>query len=329
MTDFSWVILASVRGVNNMVEMSQVDIRDALFDELYRIGSMDPNVIVLTDDMDAFSLRRFRKDMPSQFVNIGVAEQNMINVAAGLAMCGKRVFTYGICSYVTMRCYEQIKVNLCSMNLPVTIIGVGQGFSFDFDGPTHHGISDLALMRILPDMTIYNLSDASMAHASVSLAYQSNKPVYIRLDKGVFPVLSDSSEDFSKGYRIIKPLRNLNILATGFMTSQALKAVDVLEASGIEVGVVDIFRVHPISDMFIQEVVHTSQQLITVEENVISGGLGTILSELITRNGFAIGLKSIAIEDKQFLSYGERDWFHAQTQIDVSNIVDQIIEFYR
>lgn len=312
-----------------MLKTSQTDMRDALFDELYRMGTIDPNVIVLTDDMDAFSLRKFRQDMPSQFVNVGVAEQNMINVAAGLAMCGKNVFAYGICSYVTMRCYEQIKVNLCSMNLPVTIIGVGQGFSFDFDGPTHHGISDVALMRILPDMTIYNLSDTSLACASVKLAYQSNNPVYIRLDKGVFPLMSGPDEDFSEGYRVIKPLGDLNIVSTGYMTSQVLNAAQILESQGIKIGVVDLFRVHPISESFLHEVIETSQHLITVEENAISGGIGTLLSELITRNGCSVQLKSLAIEDKQYLLYGQRDWFHTQAHINVSDIVNQTTELYR
>ena len=134
--------------------MSGIDIRDAFFDSFYELGAADESVVFLSSDMDAFSLRKFKNDFPERFVNVGVAEQNMVNVAAGLAIAGKKVFCYGIGAFVTMRCYEQIKVNLCSNNLNVNIIGAGAGFSFGHDGPTHHGLQDVALMRVLPEMSI-------------------------------------------------------------------------------------------------------------------------------------------------------------------------------
>src|SRR5438067_72744 len=103
------------------------DVRDAIFDTVYKIAKEDKDFIFIADDMDAFSLRKYKKDLPKQYINIGVAEQNMIDVAAGLASCGKKVCCFGICSYVTTRCYEQIKFSVCSMNLPVTILGIGAG----------------------------------------------------------------------------------------------------------------------------------------------------------------------------------------------------------
>ena len=303
------------------MQVADIDIRDAFFDEIYRIGSRDRNVVFLTDDMDAFSLRKFRQDFPTQFINVGVAEQNLVNLAAGLATCGKRVFAYGIASFVTMRCFEQIKVNLCSMNLPVTIIGVGAGFSFGFDGPTHHGTQDIAIMRALPEMTIYNPSDISLASACAQLAYKSHGPVYVRLDKGRFPVLSSEADDFSEGFRVLKPLQDINIVSTGFMTPRTLFIATELEKRSIYVGVVDLFRLKPIGERFILKVLGRSKEIVTVEENSIVGGVGTIVAEVLADNQMNIRLRRVAAQDKQFIQYGSREWFHATNRLDEASIV--------
>ena len=300
---------------------SEIDMRDAFFDEVYNIGKADRDVVFLTDDMDAFSLRRFQRDFPNQFINIGVAEQNMINVAAGLASCGKRVFTYGIASFVTMRCYEQIKVNLASMNLPVTMIGVGPGFSFEFDGPTHHGTQDVTIMRAIPEIIIYNLSDISLAARAAHLAYRANGPVYVRLDKGKFPILSDESEDFSDGFRVLRPLEEVNIVSTGFMTLQALMVADELAKHSVQVGVVDLYRLKPIDDGLFHTILEPSRKIVTLEESSRVGGIGSIVSEILADKGSDVGLKRFASQDKQFISYGSRGWFHAQNNLDVASIV--------
>ena len=171
------------------MEMSNIDIRDAFFDEIYDIASRDRDVIFITADTDAFSLRRYKKDFPDQFINVGVAEQNMVAVSAGLALSGKKVFIYAIIPFITIRCCEHIKVNICSMNLPVAIIGAGAGLSFGNDGPTHHAMQDIAVMRILPEITILNPCDGPSAAACARIAYESNTPVYVRIDKGEFPAL--------------------------------------------------------------------------------------------------------------------------------------------
>jgi len=143
------------------------DIRDAYFDTILEEVRLNKDILVLSADMDAFSLRVFEKEFPSQYLNVGVSEQNMINVAAGLALSGKIVFCYSIAAFATMRCLEQIKVNICSMNLPVTIVGAGAGFSFGYDGPTHHGHQDLSSMRLLPEMRIIELSSNDLAVKAV------------------------------------------------------------------------------------------------------------------------------------------------------------------
>lgn len=298
------------------------DLRDAFFDQVYLLGKNDPNFVFITDDMDAFGLRKFRSDFPKQFINIGVAEQNMIDVAAGMAAAGNKVFTFGICSYVTMRCFEQIKFSVCSMNLPVTIVGVGAGFSFGFDGPTHHGTQDIGIMRMLPEMTIYNPSDDQSTKQSAILAYKRNKPAYIRLDKGIFPTLYKTL-DCPSGFKVIRSLTKVNIISTGIITHQAINAVDSLKKAGIDIGVVDILQIKPIPNKILQ-ILKKSDYIISYEENSIIGGLGSILSDLISDNQLSTKLIKIAIPDKQYLKYGSREWFHKLVGIDESKLVSTI-----
>jgi transketolase len=305
------------------MDMASVDMRDAFFDAVYALGAGDRDVVVITDDMDAFGLRRFKGDFPGRFINIGVAEQNMINVAAGLALCGKKVFTYGIASFVTMRCFEQIKVNLCSLRLPVVIIGVGAGFSFGFDGPTHHGTQDVAVMRALPEMTIYNPSDAALAAACPRLALGADGPSYVRLDKGTFPVLHDPGDAFADGFAVARPLRDVNLVATGFMTHRAVQVADALKARAIDAGVVDAYRLKPIGERFLSAVVARSRVLVTVEEHSIVGGLGTAIGELLVDSGSTARLTRLAVPDRQFLEYGGRDWFLGKHGLAVGELADR------
>lgn len=306
------------------MNLNQADIRDAFFDELYIEGSKNKNIVILSADMDAFSLRKFAKDYPDQYINVGVSEQNMINIAAGLALSRKIVFCYSIASFATLRCYEQIKVNLCSLNLPVVIIGAGAGFSFGYDGPTHHGHQDLSSMRLLPEMTILELSSNDLAQKSVNFSIQNNGPIYIRLDKGPFPYWDKSEISFSKGYRILKPLQEINLITNGFMTRNVLKVANRLINEGVKYGVIDLFRIKPFSEDLYSEVICNSKKIITIEESCKTGGLGSALSEIIAQNKKNCELQVIAAPDKQFIEYGDRDWFHKKYNLDEEGIFEKI-----
>jgi transketolase len=305
-------------------ELAEMDMRDAFFDEIYRIAREDSSVVFLTDDMDAFSLRRFKNDMPDQFLNIGVAEQNLINLAAGLAMSGKRVFAYGIAPFVTMRCFEQIKVNICSMRLPVTIVGVGAGFSFEFDGPTHHGIHDVPIMRAIPEMNIYNPSDAASAEGIARRVHVVGKPAYVRIDKGTFPVLSDTEDDFDDGYRTINPPGDLTVIATGFMTSRVAGVLESMGSDAGGVGLVDLYRLKPLGPGFESAVIAPAKTVITLEESSVSGGIGTVVAELIAESDAHTKLIRLGAEDRQFIQYGTREWFHTINGIDDESLAETL-----
>lgn len=305
--------------------VNDVDIRDAFFNEIYDIASKDRDVIFITADADAFSLRKFKKDFPDQFINVGVAEQNMVAVSAGLALSGKKVFIYAIIPFITMRCYEHIKVNICSMNLPVTIIGAGAGLSFCNDGPTHQAMQDIAVMRILPEITILNPCDSVSAAACAQIAYKSNAPAYVRIDKGEFPRLYSKDDDFTDGLKVIREIRDLNIISTGLMSHLAVKVSDELKNHSVNVGVIDLYRIKQVNEAFLLELIAQSKHLITIEENSIVGGIGTAVSEHITDNKMNISLKRIALDDKQYFDYGTRGWLHKKYGLDEKSIIEIIL----
>jgi transketolase len=296
--------------------MNQIDIRDVFFDKLYELGSQNSNIIIISADMDSFSLRKFATDFPEQYMNVGVSEQNMINVAAGLAIAGKIVFCYSIASFATLRCLEQIKVNICSMNLPVTIVGAGAGFSFGYDGPTHHGHQDVSSMRLMPEMNIIELSSNDVVEKALNYVIEINSPCYIRLDKGLFPDWSHTEPDFKKGFRVIRPLADIN-----------LDAAKHLNERGINVGIIDIFRFKPFPSDEVMDVIKSSKKIISIEESCKTGGLGTALSEVIAQNDINCSFKVIGAPDKQFIEYGEREWFHEKYGLSGDLLVEEIFNF--
>lgn len=313
------------------MKIADVDIRDAFFDEVYRIAARDHNVIFLTADMGAFSLNRFKADLKSQYINVGVAEQNLVGIAAGLAMAGKKVFAYTIAPFITQRCYEQIKVDLCGMKLPVTMIGVGGGITYGSDGPTHHAVQDVAIMRALPEITILNPSDPVMAPAAARMAYASSGPVYVRIDKGRLPLLYDDKADFSPGLSLIKPGRDLVIIATGVMVARALEVAEDLSQHGIKAGVIDFYRLKPVNEARLLALLEGTQRAVTLEENLITGGIGSIVSEILADNQVFIPLKRIGIEEKGYARacYGDREWMQSHLGLDTAGVSRGILDWLK
>jgi len=298
--------------------------RDNFLKSLTKLAQNDKEIILLTGDLGFGVFEKFEKNFPGQYFNVGVAEQNMIGIATGLALEGKKVVTYSIGNFGTLRCLEQIKINICSMNLPVTIVGAGAGFSFGYDGPTHHGHQDVSSMRLLPEMSIVEISSCDAAKDAVDYAVQSRGPCYIRLDKGPFPDWPETETDFRKGYRVLRPLTDVNIVSNGFIMREAISAADVLKAQGVNVGVVDLFRFKPFPECFLDDILSLSKKVISIEESCKTGGLGTALSEVIAQNNVQCSLKVIAAPDSQFIEYGDRAWFHEKYGLAGVTLLDKL-----
>ena len=306
---------------------TDIDIRDAYFDSVYEAGLKNTDIVIVTNDMDVFSLRRFKQKFPERFINIGVAEQNMVNVAAGLASEGKKVIVYGISSFVTSRCYEQLKLNVCGMNLPVILVGIGSGLSFSYDGPTHHGTQDIAIMRTLPEITILNPGDIAGAIASAEISLSLNSPSYVRIDKGIFPTLHKTTESLSKGFGVLRPLKEMNIISTGYMTSRAVQLVDELQKMGIEVGLVDLIKLKPVPHEVVTEVLQSSKKVVTLEENATIGGLGSVVSELMTDFSLEVRLLRCALPDMNVFQVGDREYLLDGLGLSLSDLKSKITKF--
>ena len=302
------------------------DTRDATFGELYDIALSDPNVIVLSADTGAQMFKEFKKNIPKQFFNIGVAEQNTISVAAGLALTNKHVFVFGITNFVTLRCYDQIRIDICSMELPVTILGMGTGYTYSSDGPTHHMIEDVSIMRALPGMTIWSPSDYQMTAQVVHLAYKTLGPSYIRIDKGPLPHIYDNTNhDFCDGLAVLKSGKDLTIIGTSIMVGQAFELADELKKHRIQAGVIDLYRLKPVNKKLLIDAVKLSKQIVTLEEHTVLGGLGSIVNEILADSGILIPVKVFGIPDTYHCEVGNRETLRALDGLDIPSLSNTVL----
>jgi len=281
-----------------------IAMRDAFLDRLYDLAKQDRDIILVSADMGAPSIERFRRDLSSQYVNVGVAEQNMIMVAAGLTLGGKKVFTFTIGPFATARCFEFTKVDVSLMNLPVTIIGVGAGFSYDGDGPTHYATEDVSIMRALPHMQILSPCDSVAAAKFADLAYASNCPTYVRLDRQEVPEIYDASESFEEGFNQLKPGEDICIVATANMVHSALAIHRRFAQAGKNIGIIDLFRLKPIGEEF-KRALTKYKTIVSLEEHLLEGGMGSVIAELITDERLPIALKRIGL-DRYVYAYGRK-----------------------
>jgi len=307
--------------------MKNISMRDAFFTRLFEIAQKDRNVLIVSADMGAPSLDRFRKELGDQFINVGIAEHNMVTVAAGLALSGKKVFTYAIMPFVTSRCYEMIKVDFSLMNLPVTTVGVGAGFSYDDSGPTHHCTEDLSIMRVLPNMTILNASDSSMAAEFARMACELQGPSYVRLDRKILPDLYEENRDFSDGLSPLKSGKDLCLIATGNMVHRALEVAQRLKHHSLEAGVIDLYRLKPIDADLLLQTLQGVKRVVTVEEHLLAGGLGSAVAEIFVDRGVMIPLRRIGIQDQYYYVYGGRDNIQRICGLDSDQIMESILSW--
>jgi transketolase len=304
---------------------NKLDIPSSFFFHLMKKMQKDKNIILLTADQGAWALTEFEKKLKKQYFNIGVSEQNMIGLAAGLTKIGKKVIVYAISPFVTQRCFEQIKVDLCIAKIPVIIVGSGSTFTYAFHGPTHQAIEDIAVMRSLPNLDIINPCDNNSAKASVDIALKSKSPVYIKLDKGFFDDIYKSSK-FNKGLKIIKKGKKIVIFSTGYMTQRAIELIKNLKKKKLKVTLVDVFKLKPFDKILAEKIISKSNLVVTLEEQNILGGLGSIISEVIAENEIRVKLIKFGINDNYARFYGDRNWLHNYHKIDIKNIEKNILK---
>lgn len=288
--------------------MKEKTMRDAFWDRIYELAKEDPDIVIVSADLGAPSLDKFRRDFPDRYINVGIAEQNAVLVSAGLALAHKKPITYAITQFLTLRTYEQFRIYPCGMNLPVTLVGVGAGACYSESGPTHHSIEDLAVMRTLPNLDIYNVSDSMMAAAMADIAVDGCGPKFIRLDRELFPKLPP--RDMDMGYFIVRPVQPVTLLATGNMVHIAMELAEKLHSEGREIGVAEVFK-FPLDEVALAENLKLCKRLVTLEEHALRGGLGSYILEILSDAQIMLPVKRLGFDTrdgyKKCYDYGGRE----------------------
>lgn len=302
-----------------------MDFRDSLFESIHEIMRTDTSVIVITNDMAAMRLDQIRAEWPERVLNIGIAEQNMMSVAGGMARCGKKIFGFGIGAHLASRAWEQIKLDICALNLPVMIVGVGGGLAYGNDGVTHHATEDVALMLTLPNMAIYNPCDPVCTMLSVRHAYRRGGPAYLRLDKEPVKEIYTLDHDVAPGFAIFRDGKDAALLSTGIITYKALAAADLLAAHGIDIRVADVSRLKPFSDDAWKAALGNTKHVFTLEEHNVRNAFGSQAAIYLATHGGA-PLTMMGLPDGFLHGSASRPWAHDRFGLTPEKIAAHIKE---
>ena len=301
--------------------------RDAFIETVYERMERNHSIFFLSADMGAPALDRLRKDFKDRFINVGIAEQNLINIATGLALEGYVVYGYGIAPFITMRAYEQIRQNLSISSqikpLNVNLIGVGAGLSYDLSGPSHHCLEDISIMRLMPNFMVFSPSDWKLARDFVDYSIKVRMPKYLRFDGKPLPLIYEEINDLDlkKGFYELVKGKKVCLVSTGYMTHRALKVAEELQ----NVGVVDIFILKPVNERLLFKTLQKYKYIITLEEAFINnGGLDSLISKIFCDNQSNIKLKKLGLRDKHVFEIGERNYLHKLNNLDEGNIIKMI-----
>ncbi len=257
--------------------------RKTSLDCVYELARRDPRVVFIGSDLGAGTLDEFKAEMPDRFFMEGVTEQNIIGMAAGLAMEGFIPYVNTIATFITRRCFEQVAVDLCLHNLPVRLIGNGGGLVYAPLGPTHLAIEDLSIMRALPNMTVVAPVDKEEMARFVPKTLDMPGPVYIRLAKGGDPIVSRAEHGFTIGKAIaMRDPGDILLVSTGVMTNRALAAAETLYAAGgLSCGVLHMHTVKPLDEAALLDLAGRVRGIVTLEEHTLVGGLGSAVNDLL------------------------------------------------
>ena len=294
---------------------------------LFELANDNKDVVLITGDLGFGLFENFSEKFPSQFINIGIAEQNMIGVSTGLALEGKVVFVYSIGNFPTLRCLEQIRNDACYHNLNINIICMGAGFSYGALGMSHHATEDIAIMRSLPGMTVISTSTEDEAYFSTIELSKRNGVGYLRLDKSKVSKHKISKSEFEIGKgNILKDGSDYTIIACGGIVEEALLAADNLDKNNISCKVVSMHTIKPIDNALIQDCIKNSKGIVSLEEGNITGGLGSAILEACLKNGeFPLKMKTLGINDEYVSIVGSQEYLRDSVGISKRFIVNTIL----
>lgn len=300
--------------------------RDHFVKALTKEAENNNNIILITGDLGFGVLTNFANKFPKQYINAGVAEQNMTGIASGLGMDGKIVFTYSIGNFNTLRCLEQIRNDACYHNANVNIVSIGGGFSYGALGYSHHATEDIAIMRAIPNLKVFVPCDFWEIQEITQKVIKLGGVNYIRIDKSYAEPQVKIDEKFEVGKgRILSEGNDLTIFATGGIVSNALQVQKILAQDGISIKVVSMHTIKPIDRELILACSKNTGGIITLEEHSIIGGLGSAVSEvLMQENVFPKKFKMVGLESKFSTIVGSQEYLRALNKLDLNSLLCEI-----
>lgn len=304
--------------------------RTAIIEEVYKIMKENKNSYFLTGDLGYNTLEKIEKDFPTRFINVGIAEQNMIGIASGLALSGKKVFVYSIIPFLIMRCFEQIRNDICYHDLDVTLLGSGSGLTYGILGSTHFALEDLAVLRPLHNMTIFSPADEMDAKLGIKFSANFHHPLYVRIGLREEAKIHQHPYDFKFGKGVIvQKGKDLVFFVTGTLMEEAIKAAKIIkEKKGWTSTIIDIHTIKPLDERLILKESLGKKIAISVEEHGKIGGLGSAISEVVSGSKKPIQVIKIGTDDKFIKTIGKRSFLRKNLKLDSHGIVKKILESF-
>jgi transketolase len=305
-------------------------VRDAFVDSLLAKAAKDDRIWLLNADLGFSVLEPFEQRFPDRYINVGIAEQNMAGIAAGLALSGKKVFIYSIGNFPTFRCLEQLRNDVCYHDADVKVVSVGGGFAYGAQGYTHHAIEDLAVMRTLPGMTVIAPGDPAETRAAVDYFAEHDGPGYLRLGRAGEAMVHGTDISISKqsNLQLVKSgEKRVLVLSTGGILTECVAAGEQLKARGVDVTVMSMPKLKPIDEAAVLNKLQEYDSVVTVEEHSLLGGLRDTIAPMIAISQSKIQLRSLGVKDGCTKGViGDQNYMRQHCGIDADSIMAAVAE---
>lgn len=299
--------------------------RTAFVSELETIMKKDENTFLLTGDLGFSVFERIKEKFEKQYLNMGVAEQNMVGVAAGMALTGKQVFVYSIIPFIIYRPFEQLRNDICYQNLPVRLVGVGAGFSYSDAGFTHHAIEDYGILRSLPNLTILSPADPLEVSAHMKLIHTISGPSYMRLSRNGEPVLHNQHKFLKIGTALeVAKGDDFLFVATGNVLGKAIKVAKSLEMDGYTSEILDYHTIKPFDEKTLIKHTNGKKLIVTFEEHLTATGLYSLVAQLVLNNELSVKIVPFGISEPVVHLSGSRDYMLSQYGMNDHAIYERI-----
>ncbi len=300
--------------------------RNEFIRQLLELAREDDRIMLVTGDLGFAVLDEFQRELPKQFLNVGVAEQNMSGVGVGLALSGKVVFTYSIGNFTTLRCLEQLRNDACYHGANVNAVAVGGGFSYGPLGFSHHATEDLAILRALPEMTVCSPGDRWETAGATRALVETPGPGYLRLDKGPAEATHGPDDVYELGRaRVVREGTAMTLIATGGVLGEAIGAAEALAADGLSCRVLSMHTIKPLDADAIEAAARETGGIVTIEEHTVLGGLAGAVSEVcMERGAMPAAFARLGLRDLFATEVGSQSYLRARYGLDADSIAQTV-----